>query len=275
MKYTIEMLAEAARQSTTIAGVLRQLNIRVTGGAHAHIRRRLVEAGIDTSHFTGKPELRGRCSPRALTPDEILVVRPPHRRRPPGALLTRAMIAQGVSLTCAGCHVGPLWNGEALVLHVDHINGDYTDCRLSNLRFLCPNCHSQTDTFAGRGKPPGERGQTRRRATTPVPPPPLTPMTVEQAARLLGCSRSHFYRLRRGLSGTPRKPDPGPAERREARRLATIACALEHPAAGPRKIAARLCAEGRYEISHGTVSNVLRAAGLNTERARRASSRTG
>jgi hypothetical protein len=100
-------------------------------------------------------------------------------------------------------------------------------------------------------------------------------MTVEQAARLLGCSRSHFYRLRRGLSGAPRKHDPGPSQRREARRLAVIACALEHPADGPRKIAARLREEGPFEISHGTVSNVLRAAGLNTERARLASARTG
>jgi hypothetical protein len=275
MKYTTEMLAEAARQSTTIAGVLRQLNIRVTGGAHSHIKRRLAESGIDTSHFTGKPDLRGRCSPRALTPDEILVIRPPHRRRPPGALLTRAMLAKGVALECAWCHVGPLWNGEVLVLHVDVINGDYHDCRLTNLRFLCPNCHSQTHTFAGRGKRPNERGLDRQQRDASGPPPPVTPMTVQQAARLLGCSRSHFYRLRRSLTGEPRKRDPGIAERGEARRLAVIACALDHPADGPRKIAARLNEQGLFEISHGTVSNVLRAAGLNTEEARRASPRTG
>lgn len=275
MKYTIEMLAEAARQSTTIAGVLRHLNIRVTGGAHSHIKRRLAESGIDTSHFTGKPDLRGRCSPRALTPDDILVIRPADRRRPPGSLLTRALLAMGVRLECARCRVGPLWNGTVLVLHVDHINGDYNDCRLSNLRFLCPNCHSQTHTFAGRGKRPDERGLDRHRPDTSGPPLPVTPMTVQQAARLLGCSRSHFYRLRQGLSGEPRKRDSGPAERREARRLAVIACALDHPTEGPRKIAARLRTEGRFEISHGTVSNVLRAAGLNTEQARRASASTG
>jgi len=41
-------------------------------------------------------------------------------------------------------------NGEPLTLQLDHINGVHTDCRFENLRLLCPNCHSQTPTFAGR-----------------------------------------------------------------------------------------------------------------------------
>jgi len=38
----------------------------------------------------------------------------------------------------------------SLTLDIDHINGDWSDCKLNNLRFLCPNCHRQTDTFAGK-----------------------------------------------------------------------------------------------------------------------------
>jgi Zn finger protein HypA/HybF involved in hydrogenase expression len=51
---------------------------------------------------------------------------------------------------CYECDLADEWNGQTLVLHIDHINGANTDHRIENLRFLCPNCHSQTDTFAGK-----------------------------------------------------------------------------------------------------------------------------
>ena len=50
---------------------------------------------------------------------------------------------------CAGCGIED-WNGKYIPLELDHINGKRDDHRLENLRFLCPNCHSQTDTFRGK-----------------------------------------------------------------------------------------------------------------------------
>jgi Zn finger protein HypA/HybF involved in hydrogenase expression len=44
------------------------------------------------------------------------------------------------------------WRGKPLSLCLHHINGVNDDNRLENLAVLCPNCHSQTDNFAGRNR---------------------------------------------------------------------------------------------------------------------------
>lgn len=51
---------------------------------------------------------------------------------------------------CAICGNKGSWRGKFMSLQVDHINGDNADNRIENLRFLCPNCHSQTETFCGK-----------------------------------------------------------------------------------------------------------------------------
>ena len=51
---------------------------------------------------------------------------------------------------CEICGQLPEWNGKPLVLQLDHINGNHYDNRLENLRIVCPNCHTQTDTFSNK-----------------------------------------------------------------------------------------------------------------------------
>ena len=51
---------------------------------------------------------------------------------------------------CVECGIGPQYNNKYLCLQLDHINGVNTDNSLQNLRILCPNCHSQTATYAGK-----------------------------------------------------------------------------------------------------------------------------
>lgn len=50
---------------------------------------------------------------------------------------------------CEGCGLSE-WRKEHLVLELEHINGDRRDNRKENLQLLCPNCHSQTETFRNR-----------------------------------------------------------------------------------------------------------------------------
>jgi 5-methylcytosine-specific restriction endonuclease McrA len=67
---------------------------------------------------------------------------------------------------CQDCGLGE-WRGRPLALELHHINGDGKDNRLENLALLCPNCHSQTDSWGGRNTgrataPPADRpGRSR------------------------------------------------------------------------------------------------------------------
>jgi hypothetical protein len=53
---------------------------------------------------------------------------------------------------CSCCGLDPVWNNSPLSLQLDHINGVNNDNRIFNLRFLCPNCHSQQDTYAAKNR---------------------------------------------------------------------------------------------------------------------------
>jgi len=74
--------------------------------------------------------------------------------------LKKLMIEEiGIKKECALCGISK-WRDLDLSLELDHINGNHFDNRLENLRLLCPNCHSQTTTFKGKGKNIGKNKVT-------------------------------------------------------------------------------------------------------------------
>ncbi|MFE7435560.1 HNH endonuclease signature motif containing protein [Streptomyces tendae] len=151
VKWTREVLQEAVSASTNMCEVLRHLGLEVVGGHHTHISRRIKAYDIDISHFQ-MPTRKGKPW-RPRTPEGVLIEQPPSQaRRIPSDRLKWAMRITGTPEQCALCGTGTAWRGRPLPLEIDHIDGNWQDNRIENLRFLCPNCHSTTDNYRGRGK---------------------------------------------------------------------------------------------------------------------------
>ena len=147
-KYTKEKLEAAVLESLSVQGVARLiLGKPVSGNQHQHIKRMIRKYGINTDHFLGRRHNLGRVSNRRKIPGEVFVV----GKRQKSLHLRRALIESGIEYRCLLCSLNE-WRNRELRLEIDHIDGNSIDCRIENLRFLCPNCHSQTSTFGFRGK---------------------------------------------------------------------------------------------------------------------------
>ena len=137
-----EELEKLVKESNSLSEILRKQGKSVSGSAVKILKDTLDNYGIS---YLFLDEIS--ISKKQIPLNEILV----ENRNYKSSDLKKRLIKEGLKEDkCEICGCSNEWNGKPLILQLDHINGNHSDNRLENLRIVCPNCHSQTETFSNK-----------------------------------------------------------------------------------------------------------------------------
>ena len=137
-----EHLIEVCNKSGSMAKAAAQLSI------HFNTLKRL--AILYNCYFPNQG-LRGgnKNAPAKIILNDILNGAHPHFQT--YKLKIRLLKAGILENCCSICGIN-IWNQKSINLELDHIDGNRVNHLLSNLRLLCPNCHSQTETYRSKNR---------------------------------------------------------------------------------------------------------------------------
>lgn len=150
-KWKKENLEPIVKTSYTKSEILRKMELNCNnGGHHRSLNMYIKQYGLDISHLKGHAWNKGKTLnfPSKISNENLFVENSTSHT---STIKKRIIKDKLIPYKCLHCSNDGKWNEKPISLHLDHINGEPTDNRLENLRFLCPNCHSQTETY-GRSK---------------------------------------------------------------------------------------------------------------------------
>ena len=144
-----EELQNTLDSSDSIVDVLRKLGFDPYNGNHKTLHARVAADGLSTKKLDVNNRIRARehlSNIRGFLDDkEVFCENSSYSR-----YNLKQRLLTYLEYRCECCGIGGEYNGKPLSLQIDHKNGVNNDNRIENLRFLCPNCHSQTETFSGK-----------------------------------------------------------------------------------------------------------------------------
>ena len=153
-QYTKEWLEELCLNSFSYAEVLRKAGRKQGGGTQATLRKKIEEYKIDISHFTGQrwqdsPNQTKSVNREKYQLEEVFCKNSPVTQKVLRGYVERHSV---IKYECALCKCNGNWQNGIISLELDHIDGENTNNEITNLRYLCPNCHALTETYRGRNK---------------------------------------------------------------------------------------------------------------------------
>jgi 5-methylcytosine-specific restriction endonuclease McrA len=146
--YTTDEIEEILNKSDSLRDFLKKIGLSSNGtSAYNSIKTQLSNLDIEIPKFEYKNSRNGNNLPKAKTNEEIFTINSSYKRE---HLKNRIIKNNLLEYICIKCGNNGNWMNEEIILQLEHINGINNDNRLENLCFLCPNCHSQTKTYAGK-----------------------------------------------------------------------------------------------------------------------------
>jgi len=142
-------LEQIVKSSDTLSKILKTLGFSNKGGNCKTLKSRMEEDEIDYSHIKlgQNSNLGKKFNVEKIPLEKILTTNSTYNRF---NLKKRLVKEDLLEYRCDNCGLEDVWQGTSLSLQLEHRNGVSDDNRIENLCFLCPNCHSQTDTYAGK-----------------------------------------------------------------------------------------------------------------------------
>jgi Zn finger protein HypA/HybF involved in hydrogenase expression len=149
--YTKEELQNLLNESNSYADLLRKLNMSEHGGNRATLRKIINEYDLDLTKIDENRKVENLkildSFHRKIKPlNEILVKDSEYKSN----TLLKRLFKEGLKEEKCECCGITEWMNKNITFQLHHKDGDHHNNELSNLESLCPNCHSQTDNFAGK-----------------------------------------------------------------------------------------------------------------------------
>lgn len=148
-KLTDDELITILNNSNTIHQVIEKCGYNPNGsGGYSIFKNECLRRNIDPKNHIGLNAIKTkRHSKNRISDEKVFVENSTYARHH----IKHRIISQNlIPYQCHLCGLKPEWNGKKLSLQLEHMNGINTDHRIENLCFLCPNCHSQTETYGGK-----------------------------------------------------------------------------------------------------------------------------